>query len=254
MKNWTISALKTNAKAGMKNNYWKAVLVGLLVSIIQIGMLGITGFTSIRETTLRIDPRETQGLRETISGTSQNVIVALTILAVTALITAVIIACVLHVLLLNPLEIGCKRFFHRNLIEHADLKEICYTYDRGYKNGVDVLFYRDIYTILWLMLLVIPGIIKSYEYSMIPYLLSDHPNMTRSEAFARSKAMMKGNKMRAFLLDLSFLLWDVLGILTLGILNIFYITPYRELTKAGLYQALKENPMPVSDQQKKEFL
>lgn len=110
---------------------------------------------------------------------------------------------------------------------------------RVYKRNVKVLFFRDIYTVLWLLLFIIPGLVKIYEYRMIPYLLADHPDMTKEEAFKMSKQMMKGNKWRAFVLDLSFILWGMLGVITLGIVNVLWVDPYKQLTDAALYNALK---------------
>ena len=102
------------------------------------------------------------------------------------------------------------------------------------------MFFRDLYTFLWSLLFIIPGIVKSYEYRMIPYILGENPDMNMEQAFAMSKQMMDGNKWNAFVLDLSFILWDLLGACTVGILNILYIEPYKRLTDAGLYQTLKE--------------
>ena len=92
---------------------------------------------------------------------------------------------------------------------------------------------------LWLLLFIIPGIVKIYEYRMIPYLLADNPDMSKQEAFRMSKAMMKGNKWRAFVLDLSFILWDILGVITLGIVSVLWVDPYKQQTDAALYNALK---------------
>ena len=153
---------------------------------------------------------------------------------------AIAIAVVLNALLINPLEIGRARFFDRDLEEDAEIKEVCFTFDRGYKNGVKIMFFRDLYTFLWSLLFIIPGIVKSYEYRMIPYILGENPDMNMEQAFAMSKQMMDGNKWNAFVLDLSFILWDLLGACTVGILNILYIEPYKRLTDAGLYQTLKE--------------
>ena len=169
-------------------------------------------------------------------------IIAMTIFLLIFFMIIFVIAFALQILLINPLEVGRDRFFYRDLGENADIKEVCYAFDRGYKNSVKVLFFRDLYTMLWF---IIPGIVKSYEYRMIPYLLSENPNMDKQEAFAMSKQMMNGNKWNAFVLDLSFILWDILGACTLGILHIFYIEPYKRLTDAGLYQALKEGMMTV---------
>ena len=85
-----------------------------------------------------------------------------------------------------------------------------------------------------------PGIIKAYEYRMIPYILAENPDIDTKEAFARSKEMMTGNKWDAFVLDLSFLGWILLSVCTCGILAIFWVNPYMYMTDAELYVALKE--------------
>ena len=114
-----------------------------------------------------------------------------------------------------------------------------YGFDVNYKRNVGTILLMEIYTFLWSFLFIIPGIVKMYEYSMIPYILADDPDVDRKEAFSISKEMMKGNKWRAFILDLSFILWDFLETITGGIVTLFYVGPYRELTKASLYKAIK---------------
>ena len=166
-------------------------------------------------------------------------IIAIGIFAVVFALIAVAIGLLLKAMFFNPLEIGQDRFFHRNLEEKAEVKEVCYAFDRGYKNSVKVMFFRDLYTILWTILFIIPGIVKAYEYRMIPYLLADNPDMDKAEAFKRSKEMMKGNKWRSFVLDLSFILWGILGAITFGIVNVLWVDPYKQLTDAALYNALK---------------
>ena len=106
-------------------------------------------------------------------------------------------------------------------------------------NVVMNLLLMDILIMLWSVLLVIPGIIKSYEYRMVPYLLAEHPEMKRRELFQKSKEMMYGQKWNAFLLDWSFFFWDYLSILTFGLAGIFFVYPYEHATNAELYLQLK---------------
>ena len=111
----------------------------------------------------------------------------------------------------------------------------------GFKNYGHVLggyWYMQLFIFLWSLLLYIPGIVKAYEYMMIPYLLADNPQMTKEQAFAESKRMMQGQKWKAFVLDLSFIGWYILSGLTLGILAVFYVSPYVNATHAALYEAL----------------
>lgn len=103
------------------------------------------------------------------------------------------------------------------------------------------MFLRGLYIFLWSLLLFIPGIIKSYEYRMVPYLLSECPQMGSSEAFRVSKEMMYGQKMEAFILDLSFIGWEILSVCTCGLVGLFFVNPYKYATNAELFLELKRN-------------
>lgn len=95
-----------------------------------------------------------------------------------------------------------------------------------------------IFIMLWSCLFVIPGIIAAYRYSMAFYILADNPKMSGMDALKASKQMMKGHKMEFFLLQLSFLGWCLLAILTFGILMI-WLAPYMKTTNALYYDKLK---------------
>ena len=166
-------------------------------------------------------------------------VVAFAVVMAVASLFIMAIALAVDAFIANPLELGCKRFFRRNLDEPASMSNIAFAFDSNYKNIVKTLFLRDIYTVLWSLLFVIPGIIKSYEYKMIPYLLSENPDMTTEQAFAESKQLMTGNKWKAFVLDLSFILWDFANIFTCGLLGLFWVAPYKASTQAALYEAIK---------------
>ncbi|MEG1409942.1 MAG: DUF975 family protein [Terrisporobacter sp.] len=106
--------------------------------------------------------------------------------------------------------------------EDRPVKSILFIYkSKKLKNSVIIMFLMNLFIYLWSLLLLIPGIVKSYEYRMIPYILSEDPNISRSRAFEISKSMMNGNKWNAFELDLSFIGWYLLSVCTLGILSIF---------------------------------
>ena len=141
--------------------------------------------------------------------------------------------------LLNPLEVGCRRFFALNLNQQASVNNIGYVFDHGYIQAVKTLFIRDIKLIGWGLLFIIPGIVKSYEYQMIPYLLAENPAMDTKEAFATSREMMNGNKWKSFVLDLSFIGWELLSVITLGLVGVFYANPYMQQTHAALYETLR---------------
>lgn len=101
-----------------------------------------------------------------------------------------------------------------------------------------VTFLVGLFTSLWSMLFVIPGIIKAYSYSQAMYIMAENPGMGALEAIDRSKAMMNGHKMEYFVLQLSFIGWHLLGGITLGIAYI-WIIPYISATAANFYNSLK---------------
>ena len=94
-----------------------------------------------------------------------------------------------------------------------------------------------IYTFLWSLLFVIPGIVKSYSYAMAPYLLQDHPEMSASQAIDESMRIMDGNKMNLFMLDLSFIGWWLLVLVTFGLAGLF-VHPYTMVASAAFYEDL----------------
>lgn len=96
-----------------------------------------------------------------------------------------------------------------------------------------------IFTFLWSLLFIIPGIIKRYSYSMAPYILAENPEMTAKEAIEKSKQITNGHKFDLFVLELSFILWMLLTVFTFGIAGI-YVIPYMSVTTANFYNSIKE--------------
>ena len=98
---------------------------------------------------------------------------------------------------------------------------------------------KMVYTMLWMLLLIVPGIIKSYSYAMTEYILKDDPEITENAAIEKSMQMMEGHKMKLFLLDLSFIGWALLSILSCGI-GFFFLEPYMCTARAHFYEDLKQ--------------
>ena len=97
----------------------------------------------------------------------------------------------------------------------------------------------QVYLFLWSLLFAIPGIIKSYSYRLVPYILADNPEMNSDDAITLSREMMNGQKFEVFVLDLSFFLWWILSSITFNIVGILYVFPYIYATDAELYLAIK---------------
>ncbi len=97
---------------------------------------------------------------------------------------------------------------------------------------------RNIFIVLWSLLLLVPGIIASYSYAMAPYILYENPNMSGMDAIKASKELMQGNKWRLFCLGFSFIGWTLLAALTCGI-GMLWVHPYQEAAFAAFYQEIK---------------
>lgn len=257
---WTRKELKERAKEALKRNYWKIVLVSLIGMLIGggLGSSGISGGGSdmasdnVKEhfTEHENDDVDWEGAEAVLDDIQMDIrpqdIVAvaftvIVVLIVTAIVLAIGIA--LDVLLLNPVQVGINRFMVKSLDDTARIAEVGYTFDHNYKNGVKVMFFKDLYVVLWSLLFIVPGIYKAYQYRMVPYILGENPDMTYQEVLQRSKDMMDGQKWDAFVLDLSFILWHMLGGITYGLAEIFYVAPYVNLTDAALYSRLSRKDL-----------
>lgn len=273
---WNRKKVKERGKQRFTQNYWKALLAGLVLSIALSGTSKINQhfgpddfpphvkgeITHSDENfpfddndwddfkyDLKYELNDIPDMKEAVDHAlnefdtklgSSFIRTAIAIFSVFAFFAFAISTCI-KIFLINPLQLGGRNFYLKNLNQDADLKELGSGFTKNYSNGVKTLFFRDLYIFLWSLLLVIPGIIKKYEYLMIPYLLAKNPDMDTKEAFAVSKQMMMGQKWNAFVLDLSFIGWHLLNGLSCGILGIFFVNPYKYQTDAALFEALDSN-------------
>lgn len=142
-------------------------------------------------------------------------------------------------LVVNPLGVGSCGFYLDAHSITPTFKRLIFAFKSNYINVVLITFARSVYVFLWSLLLFIPGMIKSYETFMIPYLLADNPDMDIKEAFSLSKKMMYGNKLDVFLLNLSFIGWLFLSVLSSGIIYVFFVGPYISAAQANIAQRIK---------------
>jgi len=277
---WERKELKERGKAAFKANYWKCVLVAILlalfvggttvtvrrtinngtqqvnnysVSTVTVGtntsyiynqqsydpaQEAVTSYTEVGE----LSPEQVQALEEIKEAVNspefKQAVVAMVAAILGTLAVFGLIAALLRILVFNPLEVGCRGFFTRNTEAPAELSEVKGGFS-PYGRTVGAMFLRDLFLCLWSMLFVIPGIIKSYSYRMVPYILADDPTISGRDAITLSRQMMDGQKWNTFVLDLSFIGWDILSILTAGLVGVFYVNPYKHSTSAELYQVLK---------------
>lgn len=139
-----------------------------------------------------------------------------------------------------PLMVGMDRFFMENRLFGSKIERLFWVFKSGgYLNIVKTMFLLNLKVLLWSFLLIIPGIIKSYEYFMVPYILAENPKISSKRAFELSKEMTRDEKFDIFFLGLSFIGWIILGSITCGI-GLLFLEPYVQATYAELYQVMRE--------------
>lgn len=145
---------------------------------------------------------------------------------------------IVTLLISGPLTLGATQIY-MSVIRKNRKPEVGQLFDgfSNFTNAFILYLLNSILISLWTLLFIIPGIIKTYSYAMSYYILADNPSMAPNDARKKSMEMMHGNKWRLFCLDFSFIGWELLSLLTFGILS-FWITPYKECAYAAFYQNL----------------
>ena len=154
--------------------------------------------------------------------------------------TASLATMLISLLVVSPLGVGYYNA-HKDLLLSGDDKLTENSFKTGFANwGHNVwgMLLMGIFVFLWTLLLIIPGIIKGFAYSLVPYILVDKPELSANEAINLSMKMMKGHKFDFFWLCLSFIGWILLAILTFGI-GLFWLMPYMYTAYAAFYQDVK---------------
>lgn len=261
---WTRKELKQTAKEALKRNYWKAVLVSLILIMLGGGASPATA-SSGSASRSNVDSHkyehidvEYDSVAESVAEsvvseleqTDAVVIATAVIVIMIIVIIVLVVVMAISIFISNPLIIGARRFMLKSVHGEGRIAEVGYAFDHSYLNCVKTMFYREMYIFLWMLLFIIPGIYKKYQYYMVEYILAENPEMPYKEVLELSKKMMDGHKWNTFVLDLSFILWHMLGAITCGITEILYVCPYINLTHASLYYALcrnNNNALPVND-------
>ncbi len=148
------------------------------------------------------------------------------------------IGTIITLLVSGPLTFGMAAFFIRlTRKREADLGELFSGFKKCFGESVLLTILIAIFTFLWALLFIIPGIIAGLRYGMAYYILVDNPGMSAKDALNQSKAMMKGNCGKLFVLQLSFIGWGLLCILTLGI-GFIFLQPYMEAAVTEFYNEI----------------
>ena len=220
--------LRVKAWESLKGKYWMAFAV-----IFVTGLIGSIGnaFVSFGQ-----QLGEVLGMAEPTELDSTMAIGALVLSGV--VIISAIIGGLYSIFVTDALTVGVNNYFIKNTDSKPSFADAFSGFKVKYGRNVGTLLLVGIKTVLWTCLFIIPGIIKSFEYAIIPYILADDAEISSKDAFKKAKQMMKGNKWRLFKLDFSFIGWTLLCILTLGI-GVLFLIPYVDAAMAEFYVELK---------------
>lgn len=139
-----------------------------------------------------------------------------------------------------PLGVGFLNAFRKLLVQgDNELPGNMYKLaTSNYWHKVWGMFLVMLFTFLWSLLFIIPGIVKCFSYSMTPFILEEHPELGANEAIDHSRAMMKGHKFDLFWLILSFIGWGFLCLFTFGI-GYLWLVPYMDTSISAFYEDVK---------------
>ncbi|MBQ3530591.1 MAG: DUF975 family protein [Oscillospiraceae bacterium] len=264
---WTRARIKQEAKNSLRRfGYWMPLLITFLTGLVSGGM--VTGNSSTSSITTEytseyggdLTPAGFAAFVDEFFGEFfyeigaafenffSNPLIAMTTIfvIVLAFVIGLVVAFGWSAFVASPIIVGKNRYFMEHRAFDSKFERLFWSFKSGrYMNVVKIMFWRELKIFLWSLLFVIPGIIKSYEYSMVPYILAENPQISSERAFELSKKMTHGEKWKIFVLDLSFIGWRILGVLCCCVGEIF-LQPYVEATYAELYQVMREKAHGLS--------
>ena len=222
----------------LTNKWLIAVAVGLVASILGgIGSNGPEFKVNINGSNISMNFNMAG---QTIYSTGTNgginseigafILASLPIIIIVALFMAVV-----YFVLGSFVGVGYAKF-NLNLVDKKNAAfENLFEYFSHWKTTTITRLLRALYTFLWSLLFIIPGIVAGFSYAMTDYILAENPELTADEAITQSKTMMYGNRFRLFCLQFSFIGWDILATLAFGIGHL-WLTPYKQAAYAAFYR------------------
>ena len=222
------SQVRLKARESLKGNYWYAVLAALIAGF--FGALMTSGGT------VNLNFKEYPALFENLPNLIK--------LALALLLSIAGAISLVGFILGGVVQIGYASYLLKQQDgEIHSIKDLFSHFDR-FGQGFLQLFLRGLYSFLWGLLFIIPGIVKSYAYAMTPFIMAENPDLTANEAIKLSQERMRGHKGELFWLGLTFFGWSLLAALTGGIGNIF-LNPYMNAAYAAFYRDQISPKTPV---------
>ena len=242
---------RASAREALTGKWWDAVVAGILASILGAASPTATsGFSFSFNFNLDSDSTGIPSEPFEEFFTPESLAIFAGILGV-ALVIGLVVGMAFFVL--GSIVLPGYSKFNLDLIDGKKPQiSSLFDYFRHWKKAVAANLLRAVYTFLWSLLFIIPGIIASYNYAMVPYIVAEDPDVSPKEALFRSKAMMYGNRWRLFCLEISFIGWAFLVVLTCGIGGL-WLMPYQQASYADFYREISgtrpviEVPLEIID-------
>lgn len=213
--------LKFDAKDAMRDALVSPYMVTIIVGVIMVILSVVQGFLDIWEGMI-----ENAGAYGDVGQYG-----AFAISSVIFLIINIVISTIIQF----GYQSYCLKVANRdNTMSYGDL----FSSVRYLLKALGLILMVSLLTFLWALLLIIPGIIAAYRYSQAIMIMVEDPNKGIMQCIRESKEMMVGHKWEFFVLELSFILWQLLGLVTCG-LAFIYVYPYMKVTFANYYNAIK---------------
>ena len=173
-----------------------------------------------------------------------SIIMSKNIWSALAILTASLLMIFIWIFFINTYEVVMNRFFLEGRIyQKLPVNRFLYIFHLNtLPKAAMTMLVTGIFQFLW-NLTIVGGIIKHYSYYMVPYIVAENPSISPLKAITLSRRMMKGHKWECFVLELSFILWYILDVLTVGLLGMFYLNMYKSATFAEYYVKIRKKAL-----------
>lgn len=235
---------RRRAREALKGHWFIAVIAGFIASLLG-------GLTSVGGSSFSFSSNSTGGDTSVnpdtgiggIEGIDIDPAVLTTILAIVGVVAIIaIIFSFVYMIIGGAVSIGYASF-NLDLIDEKDARVgSLFDHFDEWKKAFVARILQSIYIALWSLLFIIPGIMASFSYVMVSYVMAENPELSAREALKESRRIMKGNRWRFFCMTFSFIGWNLLVVLTLGIASL-WVVPYEQAAIAAFYRDITDTDM-----------
>lgn len=231
------SDFRQRAREALSGNWFVAVVAGVIASL--LGGVSSGGFSfNFDFSSEDLEGVELEGMLEQLGITKEMLTVFFAVMGVVAIVG--LVYGIICLIIGSGVSVGYAKL-NLDIVDGAEASiGTVFSMFGRWKTALWSRILIGIRVMLWSLLFVIPGIVASYSYAMVGFVLADHPEMSASEALAESKRIMRGNRWRLFCLNLSFIGWSFLCLFTFGI-GYLWLLPYMEAANAAFYREVKSS-------------